>query len=609
MTPAPKPPTEAERLKTLQGLNVLDTPPDPVLDGLVRSAALALGCPISLVSLIDADRQWFKASYGLAVAETARAPSFCGHAILGDTVFEVPDAMLDARFVDSPLVLGDPNVRFYAGVPLDVDGQHIGTLCVIDRRPRQFTDAQRGLLADLGRAATHWMKSWRQAQTLDLHLQHLEARVSARTAELALAKQAAESANEAKSHFLATMSHEIRTPMNGVVGIVDVLRQSSLTPYQADLADTIRDSAFALLGILDDILDFSKIEAGHLALESEPVALLRLVEGVCDALQPVASGRRVALQVFVDPALPEWISSDAVRLRQILNNLLGNAIKFSAGLEREGRVRVRVEALGTDRLRLQVSDNGIGLSPAAQARVFDPFEQAEGSTSRRYGGTGLGLSICRRLVGAFGGEISLQSVPGQGAEFNVSLPLRRCVSAPAPSPVELASDLGGLHCHLLLADAHQAHDWCAYLVGAGAQAQAWSDPIRWPCARRCRLRKNRGRVSCCGKPSSSEIRWMPRWNGCAATCHNRDSAGSGSHPGSAAIRACSNPARSSSTRTRSTGLRCTRRWRWQPDAAGRTRSIWLPVCRSVDTARPARATRPCRGASCSSPKTTTSTRR
>ena len=476
MTPAPKPRNDAERLQTLHGLNVLDTPPDPVLDGLVRSAALALGCPISLVSLVDTDRQWFKAAYGLAVTQTPRAPSFCGHAILGDTLFEVPDAAGDPRFADNPLVVGDPSIRFYAGVPIGLDGHQIGTLCVIDQQPRQLTDAQRGLLADLGRAATHWMTSWRQSQALDLHLQHLEARVAARTAELALAKQAAEAANEAKSNFLATMSHEIRTPMNGVVGIVDVLRQSSLTPYQADLADTIRDSAFALLGVLDDILDFSKIEAGHLSLESEPVALLRLVEGVCDALQPVASARQVALQVFVDPALPEWISSDAVRLRQILNNLLGNAIKFSAGLEREGRVRVRVDALGTDRLQLQVRDNGIGLARDVQARIFDPFVQAEGSTSRRYGGTGLGLSICRRLVDAFGGEIGVRSVPGQGADFTVTLPLRRCVSAPSPATPAVVTDLSGLRCHLWMRDAQQARDWSAYLVGCGAQAQCWSDP-------------------------------------------------------------------------------------------------------------------------------------
>ena len=474
MKPAPHPPNEAARLQTLTGLNVLDTPADPVLDGLVRSAALALGCPISLVSLVDADRQWFKARVGLDATQTGRAPSFCGHAVLGDTLFEVPDATLDARFADNPLVTGDPNVRFYAGMPLTLDGHAIGTLCVIDRQPRQLTEAQREMLEDLGRAATHWMQSWRQSQALDQHMHHLEERVATRTQELALAKQAAEAANEAKSAFLATMSHEIRTPMNGVVGIVDVLRQSSLTPYQSDLADTIRDSAFALLGILDDILDFSKIEAGHLALESEPVALLRLVEGVCDALQPVAVARRVSLQVFVDPALPAWILSDVVRLRQILNNLLANAVKFSAGLERAGQVRVRAEALGEDRLVLQVSDNGIGLPASAQARVFDPFEQAEGSTSRRYGGTGLGLSICRRLVTAFGGDIRVESTPGQGAVFTVTLPLQRCERAPA-ADFEREAELSGLQGHVLLDDPQQARDWCAYLTAAGAQVQCWSD--------------------------------------------------------------------------------------------------------------------------------------
>ncbi|MEY4906370.1 MAG: hypothetical protein RL260_88 [Pseudomonadota bacterium] len=482
MTSAPKPLDEAARLRTLHGLNVLDSPADPVLDGLVRSAALALGCPISMVSLVDADRQWFKAVLGLPLTQTDRASGLCGYTILGDTVFEVPDATLDTRFADNPLVTGAANLRFYAGVPIDIDGHKIGTLCVLDRQPRQLTEAQRGILVDLGRAATHWMVSWRQAQALELHLHHLEDRVARRTAELALAKQAAEAANEAKSAFLATMSHEIRTPMNGVVGIVDVLRQSSLTPYQSDLADTIRDSAFALLGILDGILDFSKIEAGHLALESEPVALLRLAEGVCDTLQPVAAARRVALQVFVDPTLPDWISSDAVRLRQILNNLVGNAIKFSAGLERPGQVRVRVEAHGVDRFRLQVCDNGVGLPLSAQTRIFDPFEQAEGSTSRRYGGTGLGLSICRRLASAFGGEIAVESQPGAGAVFTVTLPMHRCDTVPAQllASAERVNDLSGLHCHVVLGDAQQALDWCAYLAGAGAQVQCWPalDPLR-----------------------------------------------------------------------------------------------------------------------------------
>ena len=594
MTANTLPPDEAARLLTLNALHVLDTPADPVLDGLVRSAAALLGCSISAVSLTDRHRQWFKARVGLGVSQMPRELAFCAHAILGgDALFEVPDARLDPRFADSPLVTGESGVRFYAGVTLDIDGHKIGTLCVIDAQPRRLSAAQRDLLCDLARAVEHWMLSWRQmqhlrqlslaveqsvesivitdlaanieyvnpaalaewgytraemigrnarlllcgkaaaqtyralrarllaarpwkgltlnrrkdgsdclsaatvtpiraphghithylavledmtekqrmAEELDRHRQHLEERVAERTAGLDLARRAAEAANEAKSAFLATMSHEIRTPMNGVVGIVDVLRQSSLTPYQSDLADTIRESAFALLGIIDGILDFSKIEAGQLALDCEPVHLLRLVEGVCDGLLPVACNRGVGLRVYVDPGLPDLIRSDAVRLRQILNNLLGNAIKFSAGLDRPGQVQLRVEPGAAGQLRLQVGDNGIGIAPEALARVFQPFAQAEGSTTRRYGGTGLGLSICRRLVDLFGGSIEVASAAGAGATFTVTLPLHADAIAPAPPLPSLA----GLDCHLLLRDAQQAGDWCTYLTAAGASARAWPD--------------------------------------------------------------------------------------------------------------------------------------
>ena len=706
----------AARPPTAEPLHFADATDDPVLGGIVRAAAAGLGCPIAMLSLVDGQRQWSIAQFGSAPTPSPRALSFCARAIEGEQLFEVPDARLDVRFAALPMVSDAPQLRFYAGMPLALGGQRIGTLCVLDRQPRHLDERQRALLRELGLAAaqrllecgaqrargdgeayrsslfeqrskgvlvldrhhrildvnahaetmlghdraallqmdlpavlagsdessiatavaaltadaspvsewafvrrdgsrfeaemtlrqldgarylavvfdiserrarqqqlqqlslaveqssesivitgldarieyvnraaidssgysraeligshtrmlqsgktpaatfqTLWErlaagKPWkgllfnrrqdgreyvefagitpirapdgavthyiavkedvtekkRMGEELDRHRHQLEDLVAQRTAELAQATRAAEAANEAKSAFLAAMSHEIRTPMNGVVGIVDVLAQSSLSPYQADLADTIRESAFALLGIIDDILDFSKIEAGRLVLEREPVPLLRKVERVCDNLQPLAAARGVRLQVFVDPRLPDQITGDALRLGQILNNLVGNAIKFSAGLEWPGRVRVRVEPAHEGWLRLCVGDNGIGMSPEVQARIFDPFVQAEESTTRRYGGTGLGLTICRRLVELFGGSIAVASAPGEGTMISVSLPLAAATTA-ADAP---AHDLSGLDCRVMLHDRALARDWCAYLAAAGARAQEGPD-LAW----------------------------------------------------------------------------------------------------------------------------------
>jgi two-component system, sensor histidine kinase and response regulator len=192
------------------------------------------------------------------------------------------------------------------------------------------------------------------------------------------------------------------------------------------------ESAQALLTIIDDILDFSKIEAGQLQLESAPVALVRLTDSVCDALRPTAASQGVELQVDVAEGVPDWILNDAGRLRQILNNLLGNAIKFSVGTGRAGRVELRVQPCGPDlpgHLQLSVVDNGIGMAPDAVQRIFKPFVQAESATTRRFGGTGLGLSICKRLTGLMGGWVEVRSVPDQGSTFTVTLPFD---ATPAP---------------------------------------------------------------------------------------------------------------------------------------------------------------------------------
>ncbi|MDP1647813.1 MAG: response regulator [Rubrivivax sp.] len=309
----------------------------------------------------------------------------------------------------------------------------------------------------------------KQAEAALLQLnESLEHRVAERTADLEQTRREADDANLAKSAFLATMSHEIRTPMNGVVGMVDVLLHSRLSEHQADLVGTIRESANALLGIIDDILDFSKIEAGRMELDRMPVCVADLVEGLCNSLVPVATRKGVELTVFVSPDIPERILSDDVRLRQVLYNLLGNAIKFSSGRPgRQGHVSIRATLADAAPLQLvlSIADNGIGIAPETMKALFKPFTQAEISTTRRFGGTGLGLAICKRLVDLMKGEIAVASMPGKGSTFTVTLPFEPA----AEQPERALPDLSGLGCIVLESPTLQAGDLRTYLEHAGAK--------------------------------------------------------------------------------------------------------------------------------------------
>ena len=273
--------------------------------------------------------------------------------------------------------------------------------------------------------------------------------IERKTAEqkMIAAMEAADNANRAKSAFLATMSHEIRTPMNGVIGMIDLLRQSRMTEDQTQMMDTIRDSAFSLLKIIDDILDFSKIEAGKLTLEQFPVDLCHLVEGVEATLSPVARKKSIRLHSFIDPMIPRTVTCDQVRIRQVLFNLAGNAIKFTDNLAgRKGEVVIRADLQESPpgeyiKVCFRVIDNGIGISTDAIEDLFQPFLQAESATTRRYGGTGLGLSICSRLTELMGGKIEVESQLNQGSQFSVTLQL------PTAFPVDsenVLTDLSGL---------------------------------------------------------------------------------------------------------------------------------------------------------------------
>jgi signal transduction histidine kinase/DNA-binding NarL/FixJ family response regulator len=244
-----------------------------------------------------------------------------------------------------------------------------------------------------------------------------------RERELERARDAAEAANQAKSTFLATMSHEIRTPMNGVMGTAELLDRELVDDRQKRLIRTMRTSAAALLRIIDDVLDFSKIEAGHMALEQTPFSLQSLVESSIDTLSVQVARKRLRIATAIDANTPDLLCGDAVRIRQILLNLIGNAVKFTE----TGLITVSVRALAvterTVRLAISVRDTGIGMTAEQARRVFQPFSQADNSTTRRYGGTGLGLSIVRRLAELMKGEASVESRPGEGSTFTVTMDL------------------------------------------------------------------------------------------------------------------------------------------------------------------------------------------
>ena len=400
---APIPQNEPERLQAIRNYNILDTLPEDAFDRITRLASRILKTPIALVSLVDSDRQWFKSHHGLDVTETPRDLAFCAHAILGDGVMVVPNATEDPRFFGNPLVTGQPDIRFYAGAPLKTaDGHKLGTLCAIDRKSRtDFTEDDQKALADLA------------AMVMD----ELDLRIAIKR-EIA--------ANRAKSDFLANMSHEIRTPLNGVIGIADMLLETRLDRAQRGFAETIRNSGESLLMVINDILDFSKIEASMLTLNPVPFSLEDKIQNVTNALAPQFRDKKIALVIDYPPDLPRGFIGDKLRIRQILNNLVGNAIKFTE----RGQVTIAVRAdkvtdLYAD-LMIKVIDTGIGIAEDKQELIFQKFTQADESTTRKFGGTGLGLAITQNLVALMDGAIGVKSKLGEGATFWFSLRLPRC---------------------------------------------------------------------------------------------------------------------------------------------------------------------------------------
>lgn len=590
---------EKQRLDALYRYELLDSEAESAFDEMTALCVELFGVPIALISLVDADRQWFKSCYGLQEKSTSRNISFCSHAISGKQTLVVTDTHQDPRFADNPQVTSEPGIRFYAGALLSTqEGFGLGTLCVIDTVPREFLLCQQRTLERLAKMVMHLITmrvAARQQQQLNLELQrrkeHLklfsetalkirqslalpdilnmtvrqvqalldtdrvvlyqfnqdgsgqvvteavspgysslmdrqvtdtcfadgyfsmyeqgryraiddittadihpchreflesfgvranlvipvlngnnlwglliahhcrgsrqwlnfeldllvqlayqvgialvQAQLLVKTVQqceaLDVARLQAEQASLAKSQFLANMSHEVRTPMNGILGVSELLLESSLTPDARLMILTIRSSSETLLKILNDILDFSKIEAGKLQLQLIDFDLPKLVSSVLDLFKGLVASKNLVLDCNYQADLPCQFQGDPGRLRQILMNLIGNAVKFTD----RGSIEIFIKCLELSdtetRIHFLVKDTGIGIAQERHKELFQLFSQVDSSSTRIYSGTGLGLAISKQLVELMNGKIGVDSFPGIGSTFWFNIQLKVATSSP-----------------------------------------------------------------------------------------------------------------------------------------------------------------------------------
>lgn len=537
---------DPRRLLAIAAADLLDTPPEESFDRATRLATRFLGTPVSLVSIVTEDRQFFKSQIGLSdpwatARETPLTHSFCQHVVTSGTPLVVTDAREHDLVRDNPAI-SDLDVVAYCGVPItDDEGNVLGSFCAIDDQPRAWSDedvdtlrligetlrtelllrvqtqelhASNESLSKLSRVAsstqnmviitdaageTEWVNTAfeeftgygleelvgrRPGEVLQgpdsdpETIRHMAAALArgegfnveivnytragepywvaidvqpvldddgdvatfvavqsdvterhSHERDLSRARDVAEELAREKATFLASMSHEIRTPLNGIIGLTGMLLDTDLDSLQREYVTTARGNGELLLEVLNNVLDFSALESDSVDVERRPFDIRRLVADTCDLFRDQATARELVLRASVADDVHEAFVGDPTRLRQVLANLLANALKFTVS----GGVTLGVTRDGDD-IRFAVTDTGIGIASDRLHRLFQPFSQAEASTFRKFGGTGLGLVISERLVRLMGGELRVSTMLGVGTTFSFSLPLQVADASTDPAP-------------------------------------------------------------------------------------------------------------------------------------------------------------------------------
>jgi signal transduction histidine kinase len=389
------PENEQTRIQALLQYEILDTEAESVYDDFVKLASYICQTPIALISLVDPTRQWFKAKVGCSAPETSRDIAFCAHAIHQSDVFVVPDTLTDQRFVDNPLVIGDPHIRFYAGAPLITpEGLAIGTLCAVDREPRALSPEQITALGKLARQVVAQLELRRLTKELQQVL-------------------------ESKNKLFYILSHDLRSPFNGILAFSQTLAEEAETLTRDEIQDfsqTVLTSAEQFMHLIDNLLHCTRFELGTLEYQPTNIAIDTVVINVLTLLKGNAAQKKVELVYKSDPG--NEVFADSTMLHSIFQNLIGNAIKFTPV---DGCVTIQIVDQGT-MIQVSVIDTGIGVSPEKLAGLFESMagRTTDGTAGEK--GTGLGLLLCKDLVEKHGGQLWVDSVIGQGTSFHLTLP-------------------------------------------------------------------------------------------------------------------------------------------------------------------------------------------
>jgi signal transduction histidine kinase len=385
------PSNESVRLHDLYRSNLLDTPEEQEFNEIVSLASDLCDMPISLITLVDADRQWFKARIGLEVTETTRDVSFCGHAILQDELFEVPDALLDLRFNDNPLVLSDPSIRFYAGVPLVTDsGSRLGTLCVIDRTPRTLTEQQRFALKVL---AGNVIK----------------------IAELRIKNKQLHNISETQKRIISIVAHDVRNPLAAIKSVIELKKSDYIDEEtSAEMLDMVKVQLNNTLEMVDNVVNWGQLQLNSTDFVFEELNLHNVVDEVFAAEALSAKNKANNLLNQVEAMMPVFVDKQVIKF--ILRNLVSNANKFTEN----GSISIAAKKL-ENHFKIIVEDTGVGMTADKAQNLFAEGEHTSSLGTNNEKGSGLGLMLLKEFVDQIKGTIAVESTVGEGTRFMITI--------------------------------------------------------------------------------------------------------------------------------------------------------------------------------------------